>query len=181
MPDWPQGYIFPSSGSINNASWASPASDFIHISSLSLTANVAWPANNRAIYIPFIVEFPVVAYQMAVIVNTQSGNLDLGIYNVNGVRLVSIGSTAVGAAGFQAVNITDTTLTPGNYYMAMSCSTTAALFNGRSATSYSVGLRTVQGVQDEDLGAVTLPDPATFTNPGSAAIPNISIAMRSTM
>lgn len=138
-----------------------------------------WQANNRAHYIPFMVTQIVTAYQMSVIVATQSGNLDVGIYTEQGVRLVSAGSTAVAAAGVQTVNINDTVLLPGVYFMAMNCDNTTAAFNRVTAPD-NVTQRAC-GIQVQDVGAIALPDPATFGDPASGAqIPFISIGLRST-
>lgn len=179
MSDWPSSLVSPSSQVIHTTSFATAVGGTLASRATSFAAGNAWPANNRAIYIPFSVDVPLTVFQMAVEVTTQSGNLDLGIYTEQGVRLVSAGSTAVGAAGIQTVNITDTTLSPGTYFMAMSCSTTAAAFT--SGTNVVALLLQVCGVQQEALGSVTLPDPATFANPASAYIPGITMALKSTI
>lgn len=131
-----------------------------------------WPAANRAIYCPILVEDPVTVTQMAVLVTAQSGNLDVGIYSETGVRLVSKGSTAVGAANaVQAVDITDTYLVPGVYFLALCVDNTTAAFQ---RASNSTGYLQACGVQQQAVGAVTLPDPATFANPASSYIPMIT-------
>lgn len=125
----------------------------------ALSTAGAWPANNMALYYPFIVQDPITVTQIAVEVTTQSGNLDLGIYSEALTKLVGLGSTAVGAAGVQVGNIADTTLGPGLHYLAMCCSTTAAAF--RRANLPALALR-MSGAAQEAVGAVTLPTTATF-------------------
>jgi hypothetical protein len=50
---------------------------------------------------------------------TASGNMDVGIYDYAGTRLVSSGSTAQsGTSAFQDFDITDTLLGPGIFYLA---------------------------------------------------------------
>jgi hypothetical protein len=129
-----------------------------------------WPAANRAIYMPVYVQSPVTVTNMALIVSVQSGNLDVGIYSETGTRLVSSGSTAVGAAGLQVVDITNTTLATGVYYFAVCVDNTTASFNRSAAALLPIW---ACGVQQEAVGAVTLPATATFANPASAYFPFI--------
>jgi hypothetical protein len=64
---------------------------------------------------------------------SSSYNVDCGIYADSGYQpaglLASSGSTAQGTAlEIQFVDITDTVLTPGRYWIAISCSSTSATF-----------------------------------------------------
>ncbi len=138
-----------------------------------------WPTANTAYYVAFYIDTTVTAYQMAIQVAVQSGNLDVGIYDSLGTRLVSKGSTAVAAAGIQVVDIADTTLTPGTYFMAMCCDNITASFR-RWSTPDIQTLRCC-GVQEQAVGAVTLPNPATFANPLVAYVPGLAIATQATM
>lgn len=137
----------------------------------AFSAAATWPAANRALYCPVLVESVCVAQQMAVIVGVQSGNLDIGIYNEAGAQLVHAGSTAVGAAGVQVVNITDTTLTPGVYFLALNCDNTTATFNKTSTGA--AGAYSALGIQQQAVGAIALPATATFANPAAAYAPLI--------
>lgn len=137
-----------------------------------------WLTANTAIYIPVILQVPATVYQMAFIVATQSGNIDVGIYDENAVRLVSSGSTAVGAAGIQLVNIADTALTPGVYFLAMNCDNTTAVFN-HFALHNTVGH--CAGVCTQAVGAVTLPNPATFTGGGADRTPALTASLVATI
>jgi len=116
---------------------------------------------------------------MAFIVSTQSGNCDVGIYDELGNRLVSSGSTAVGVAGIQVIDIADTALTPGVYFLAMNVDNTTALFNS-SSTPTGLQLQTC-GMQQQALGSVTLPSSATFANPAAAFLPALFAAMEATI
>lgn len=139
----------------------------------------AWPANNRAIYVPFVVTQPVTAFQMAFEVTTQSGNYDIGLYDQYGARLVSLTSTAVPAAGIAKANIADTALNPGTYFMALLLSTTAAaVWRTNIGTT---GSWTVAGVVDSDEGSTALPATATFTTIGAAYVPVIAVATVATI
>lgn len=56
---------------------------------------------------------------------TASGNIDVGIYTPDGTRLVSSGSTAQsGTSTLQVFDVTDTTLAPGYYYIAVAMDNT---------------------------------------------------------
>lgn len=177
MPDWPTTQINPISGTINSNGLASLADIQTFVRKTAATTSTAWGVANRAIYIPFVVEETVVAYQMAVENGaTLNGNLDVGIYDINGVQLVASGSTAqTGTSVIQKFDIANTTLTPGYYYMAMSTNSTTATYIGNGATNAeyyrSLGVR-------EQLTAFALPATATFANPASTTTtnPNIAIA-----
>lgn len=180
MSDFPtQLQYAPPPGAVMVSSVNSLIQDACQIAATSFTAGGVWPAANRAIYVPFMVDQVVTAYQMAFEVITQSGNCDVGIYDVAGNRLVSKGSTAVAAAGFQSIDITDTVLAPGVYFMAMNVDNTTASFTRSSAVS--AVYQQVCGMQQQAVGAVTLPDPATFANPASAYIPMFGVALKSTI
>lgn len=175
MPDFP-GKLSTPTGILSTAD-----SEHCGFAGGSMTAGGAWPAANRAIYVPVLVEQPVLVTQMAVWVTAQAGNLDVGIYSEKLGRLVSAGSTPVGTAGaLQAVNITDTTLDPGLFFLALCCDTISASFlraNVGGADFYRLC-----GIQQQAVGAVTLPDPAVFANPSSAYCPVIqAIVMSSTI
>jgi hypothetical protein len=83
---------------------------------------------NLAVFIPFWVPAPVVIYSMAWLNGTAvAGNLDCGIYSEAGTRLVSAGSTAQASANaVQVVNVADTTLARGRYYLAFASDTSGA-------------------------------------------------------
>jgi hypothetical protein len=82
--------------------------------------------------------------------------------------LSSAGSTAVAVAGFQLVDITDVALKVGVYFLAMCVDNVTASFLRSSLTAV---VAQVCGVQQQAVGAVTLPNPATFANPASNYVP----------
>jgi hypothetical protein len=122
----------------------------------------AWVTANSSRYIPIYVQQPVTVFQMATVVAAQSGNCDVGIYDEFGTRLVSSGTTAVGAVGYQIFNIADTALQPGTYYMAMGCDNVTASFNRINWVTAANGA--VNGC----LTQTVYPLPATWTTPTSA-------------
>lgn len=165
MADWPAPAtpMMPGMSTLddpNSGAWFSRG---------NIGSSAAWPASNTAVYTPYLLTETVVAQQIAFIVGTSSGNIDVGIYSETGTRLVSSGSTACGASGVQAVDITDTTLTPGVYFVAMNCDNTTATFN-RTAGITNAAMR-FYGVQNEAVGSVTLPATATMANPTWSYVP----------
>lgn len=176
MPDFPSAPAprpFGVVGSLDPASGVDAA-----LISSTGSGTATWPVASKALYVPVVVERSVVAYQIAVTVAVQSGNLDVGIYTEDGSRLISSGSTAVGAAGVQAVNITDTTLPPGGYFLAMAVDNTTASFV-RLSVPPALALRAA-GMR-EQATAFALPSTATFANVAAAYLPNISIATAATI
>ncbi len=87
----------------------------------AVAASAVWPTANSALFVPFCVRQPRLVqrlwwYNGA----TASGNVDCGIYSADGTLLVSAGSTAQGTINvLQSVDITDTLIGPGQFYMAL--------------------------------------------------------------
>lgn len=144
------------------------------------TASAAWPASSRAIFQPFEVQVPSIAKQIAFVVGaTSSGNIDVGIYDLGGNRLVSKGSTAMSAStnAIQVIDITDTLLQPGVYYAALAVdNTTGTTFRWNPATQQL----TAFGVQ-QAASAFVLPTTVTYANPASAYLPDVAVALQATL
>jgi hypothetical protein len=139
-------------------------------------ASSAWPAANRALFVPFRVPVPVTVYKMAVGAGaTAAGNFDVGIYDSIGNRLVSIGATAKGASVEHILNITDTLLLPGLYYMGMAADGTnnyIGISLGQLAFAKLLGMRQM-------ASAYTLPSTATYATMTTGYVPSISCYLRS--
>lgn len=142
----------------------------------SADTNTAWPTANKALYIPIRITHPCVALRMLVLNGaTASGNMDVGIYDYAGTRLVSSGSTAQsGTSAFQDFDITDTLLGPGIFYLAL------ALDN----TTGTIGMHTVfprylraAGVQEQGT-AFALPATATFATASVQVLPRMGLTVR---
>ena len=80
---------------------------------------------NLAVFVPFWVPEPVVITKIGWANGAAvAGNLDAGIYDESGVRLVSTGSQAQsGTSTLQIVDTADTTLSRGRYYLALTSDT----------------------------------------------------------
>lgn len=134
----------------------------------AITANLGGPASgnwtaNRAIYMPFVLRQPFVVQKMAVHNgSTVTGNIDLGIYSENGVKLWSSGSTAqAGTDVYQVLTPgTPVRLTPGRYYMAMAASSTSPV-TGRLSVG-DLGKIGAVGIQ---ASAFPLPSTMTLATP----------------
>jgi hypothetical protein len=140
------------------------------------SASTAWPAANRAIFVPFVIHEPFLLQQMLAFHGTSvTGNADLGVYDALGNRIVASGSTAIsGTTTTAAYNVTDTVLNPGAYYMAIACSSTGAIIGWAGpAAQYAAGLGAYQMAS-----AFPLPSTATFAAPSSGFVPCIAVSGR---
>lgn len=145
----------------------------------STTANIAFPTVNLGVFTPVWVEQPVTAYKMGIIVGTQSGNVDVGIYNEFGTAVVRAGTTAVAAAGAQLFDITDTLLQPGVYFLAIACDNTTATFR---ATATSGGLtRTVGQATVASAFSSGLITPVTYAAPTVNYLPLVMASVVPTL
>lgn len=138
----------------------------------------AFPAANRAIYVPFTKDRNDVAKQMFWENGGVAGTTDVGIYDIWGNKVVSLGATT-NAGSIQIGNITDTALKPGTYYMAILASTVTT----QTYWSAVVNANTLRacGCQQQAVGAATLPATATFAAIASAYLPMIGISFQATM
>jgi hypothetical protein len=120
-----------------------------------------WATANAAYYYPFRLTGWATAYQLLFWVGaTSSGNIDMGIYDAQKNRIVSAGSTAMSATvnTVQELNITDTTLAPGDYLLAVACdNTTATCF--RAIPNDEIGLPQIVVYEQTGLTAAALPNP----------------------
>jgi hypothetical protein len=112
-----------------------------HATVLTSVASAAWATINR------LVGYPVRCFSPTVITKlwhynggTVSGNLDVGIYDARGTKIVSSGSTAQASINvLQVFDITDTQLGIGDYYFC-------AVMDGTTGTSMkSTFTQTSQG------------------------------------
>jgi hypothetical protein len=139
-----------------------------HLTSSSGVGSAAYPAADRAHFLPFRVNRPtLITKLMAYNGSTASGNIDVGIYSHDGTRLVSTGSTAQsGTSALQVFDVTDTWLGPGRFYLAVAMdNTTGTLFRatlGSTQIDAGIGLLI-------EASAFPLPATATFATISGAA------------
>jgi len=80
-----------------------------------------WPSVNAVLFMPFEVSEPVVVTKLAWHNGgTANGNVDAGIFTLDGVKIVGVGNTAqAGTSALQEGNITDTLLPEGRYLFGL--------------------------------------------------------------
>lgn len=146
---------------------------------LGNVANGTWPSANLGIFIPFTIQQTRIAYSLFYAAGTtSSGNLDMGIYDEAGNRLVSNGAVAEGAISTNVtLNIADTTLTPGRYYLGMACDGTAGGYSRWAPNANFPDL--MQCKQMASAYSAGLVATATFATYTQSYLPNIGIALRS--
>lgn len=135
----------------------------------STPGSAAWPAANDAIFVPFVIQYPVLIKRLfSLNGGTASGNIDVGIYTQDGILIISAGSTAQsGTNTAQFFNVTDFILTPGRYYFACAKDdTTGTVFRA----NLSVIRNQCIGVA-KMASAFPLPATATLATPTSGNLP----------
>lgn len=177
MSDWPSSPIFPNV----TLSVVSIESLGVAMSSLGLTAasftSAAWPTANKAFFVPVWVARQTTLVK-AFVYNgaTASGNLDIGLYLPNGTQVVSLGSTAQsGTSALQELNITDTTIGPGLYYMALA-------MDGTTGTAFRATVGSTRGGAMgiyEMTSAFALPATATYATNTASYLPLFGFTTRS--
>jgi len=144
-------------------------------------ASGTWGTANRAVFIPVTLRRPFVLQKMGVLNGaTATGNIDLGIYTEDGVRIWSSGSVAQsGTNVFQLVTPgSPVKLTAGRYYMAMATNSTSSTITGRLATQ-ALARFLGAGIQ---ASAFALPSTATIAAaPAALRVPNILMSDRVTV
>lgn len=124
-------------------------------------STAVFPSANRALYIP--IHMPV-AFKIARFWvsngSNATGNVDVGLSDESGDKLISTGSTArSGASTIQYIGVTDASFGPGTYYLDIALDTTAGSLQRLAASSISQPR--VGGMFQED-SAFPLPSTATF-------------------
>lgn len=144
----------------------------------------AWASANDPVAIPFVLSQAGVVTQLGWVNGSSAGgNVDVGVYSSSWVRLISTGSTAgSGNSAWQFVDVADTALPPGRYYLVMARDNTTANRVSSYASLVSAPLLALAGVQDTTTNSFPLPNP--LTNMAEAAtftrIPICGIVMGAT-
>jgi hypothetical protein len=165
MPDWPEAmYLKPQRLAVPNfdEGLITPAAAFAN--------GAVWTAN-LCVAVPFTLMRDMLITQISVVIITQNGNCDVAILDENGVRLRSMGATAMGVAGVQTFNITDLRLGPGRYYVAFaSDSATAVITESASIFGATAVACQIIGVR-QMAAAYPIPATVTFANPTRITMP----------
>lgn len=139
-------------------------------------ASQAWPLANLALYVPIYINEFCTIYEVGTGTGaTAGGNFDIGLYQMDGTKLQSTGSTARTASAWNTVNWTDLDVQPGWYYAAMSADGT----NNYSGVVPAAGICEAMGIVEQGT-AFALPSPATIsTRTTRTLIPYIVYSVRS--
>lgn len=146
---------------ISPGSLESLGSDMSHLA-LGAPSSQILASSNQAEFIPFRLVAAISVVKLFVYNGaTVSGNIDVGIYDKDGNRLVSSGTTAqAGVNSIQAFDVTDTAIGPGLFYLAVVLdNATGTVFQwvlGSIAQGQALGLAT-------ETSAFPLPATATMT------------------
>lgn len=142
----------------------------------SAFAEATFPASNRAIAIPFTnTESITVVKMWALNGGVVSGNIDIGIYDEDFAKVVTIGSTAqAGVSIIQEFNIADTVLAAGRYYMVVAMDNTTG-----ELARYSTGVENQKSLGLFQMAsAFALPTTLTPADVASAYVPVIGFSLR---
>jgi hypothetical protein len=123
----------------------------------------AWTTADLVHYAPIRVKRHVIAVKLWFGSEaTGTNNIDIGIFNRAGTKIISTGLVAKPASNTCSVqDITDTPLAPDLYYMGMTCVSATATFNMWNLTNAPD--LSAQGFRTEQLGAgAALPSTATW-------------------
>ncbi len=126
-------------------------------------ANLTWPVANKPVAIPFRVFVGMTVYQLGWRngSGTMTDSFDIGIYDTGFNRKIAGGGTArSGAAAIQWVDVADTYLTVGKYYLAGAGNGITAS-NATQVVATSAVFMAGLGVMDSGTNAYPLPDPLT--------------------
>ncbi len=142
-------------------------------------ASTAWPSANLAIYVPFYLTSPFTIQQLFWLNGAAvSGNVDMGVFDRRGTKLVSTGSTLqAGTTSMQSVTLgTPLTLGVGLFFLGMAVDNIAAAIFGVPAGN--IGFTVAVGVYQQAT-AFPLPARATFATPTFDFVPSMAITSRS--
>ena len=131
-----------------------------------------WPSANAAITYPFRLSrdklLSALYYFMG---GSQSGNIDLGIYTADGVRLISTGSVAAGTVNIlHVLDVTDLVLPAGDYLAAMAASSATLQIMGQTLAGFTSGaFMLARGAGSILQHSTAMPLPAAFSETGVGA------------
>jgi hypothetical protein len=184
MPDFPKTpIVYPPLASVTTTSAANSPTGYMQAAAGgTFAASTAWGTANLGVYIPVYISAPIKIQKMSVLNGaTAAGNTDVGIYDEDMARLVSIGPTAQsGTSVVQTFDVTDTFLNPGAYFLALASTDATATFIAGAFVNTARG-RVCCCLQETGLSSGTLPATATPAAFAQTFIPIIIAHARSTV
>jgi hypothetical protein len=130
----------------------------VPLAGVSQVQNANLSTANRGVYVPIELRQAVLITGVAITVGASAGNISVALYDASGTQLASSGSVACPAVGRASVSFASGVYCPpGNYYLALSASSTSATFAQSELTGGTgIGLCRYQD------SAHPLPATATF-------------------
>ncbi len=157
------GYFLKTQGGSANPVWAAVTGGFtqkvVNVSFFSLTGNGSSGgavANNDAFYLPIDVTGDMTITKISLYIATSSGNIDVGLYDSSGTRLVSKGSTASPGTGVQTLTVASTSISAGQHYLALAVDNTTFKW-GQATGADTMATRMMQRETSD------FPLPSSFT------------------
>lgn len=146
---------------------------------LASGGSTVWPVANLAIFVPFALATPLTIAQLFTANGaTVSGNIDVGVYTLDGTRIVSAGSTAhAGTNTLQTYNIADTLLPAGDYYLAIAMNNTTGTLSAHALAAIHLNRLGIAQMAT----AFPLPATATLAQMASAYLPLFGLTTRTTI
>lgn len=147
-----------------------------------LNTSAAWPTANKAFFYPFLVEESGFTIAQLGWVNgtAVSGNVDAGVYDLNGNRKISTGSTAQsGTTAIQLVDVADTGIDPGIYFIALVLDNTTGTVHRTSNPTNALWHRTMGCF--EAATSFPLPSSVSKTAIATNTVPMVFLTRRATL
>jgi len=144
-------------------------------------ASTAWASANLALFVPVKIPSPVTICKLVVVYASGAGNIDVGVYNRDGVRLVSSGATAKSGTASEehVVDVTDTFVSAGLYYLALASDGTSNFIGVPPTGTAPVPAQKVRlyGLM-EMASAYPLPASATYAASTGVFVPMVQALFR---
>lgn len=156
-------------------------SSLLNLTGGAASISALWAANKPMAF-GFVLDEAFTVYQLGWINgNSPGGNADIGIYDASWNRKVSAGSTAcAGAATWQFVDVADTALAPGSYYLAFNKDdAVASRLTGYSNSQFQTVMALAEAM-DSGTSQFPLPDPLASMIVAAVATfaPVLAVALR---
>jgi len=113
-------------------------------------------ASNDGFYMPIDVLGDMTITKISFYIQTSSGNIDVGLYNSSGSKLVSSGSVSSPGTGVQTIAVGSTAITSGQHYLALAVDNTTFKW-GQTTGADTMATRMMQRETSD------FPLPSSFT------------------
>jgi hypothetical protein len=135
-----------------------------------------------AVFCPILLERAVVVTKLAVGAGvTAAGNFKVGIFDVSGNNIVASAATAKGSSVEHIIDITDTAIGPGRYYLGMAADGTNnyAMYTPAGTSPVPLQKSRVLGTLEAASAYSSFTSAQTMVTRTTVAIPAIAAYLRS--